>query len=122
MISTIFVTDFMKSYYWIFIIICIVILIALVILIVVSKQHMIKAVKKIELEKMANITDFFGGKENLVSHHLNGSRLTIVLKDYSKIDKEKLKEIGVERFVLMSDKCILVGKDLMKIEQSLNNL
>lgn len=52
-----------------------------------------------------------GGKENIIESTANGSRLSIKLNDQSKIDKDKLKELGVSNIVIMSDKVTLVLED-----------
>ena len=52
-----------------------------------------------------------GGKENISESSANGSRLTVKLVDQNKIDKDKLKELGVSNIVTMSDKIILVLED-----------
>lgn len=54
--------------------------------------------------------DSFGGNDNLVDYKLIGSRIEVHLKDYSKLDKEKLKSAGVDGFILMSNKLTLVLK------------
>lgn len=54
--------------------------------------------------------DSFGGSENLVDYKVIGSRIEVHLKDYSKLDKEKLKSAGVDGFILMSNKLTLVLK------------
>ena len=51
-----------------------------------------------------------GGAENVVSHELVRSRIVLVLNDYSIVDKEKLKEAGVDGFIMMSNKLTLVIK------------
>ena len=48
--------------------------------------------------------------DNLVDYKLIGSRIEVHLKDYSKLDKEKLKSAGVDGFILMSNKLTLVLK------------
>ena len=61
-----------------------------------------------------------GGEGNVISHVRKGSRIELVLRDYSKIDKEKLKSIGVDSFLLMSNKLTLVvSGDAEKVEQTL---
>lgn len=70
-----------------------------------------------------NLSDFYlalGGKENVVSHNLNGTRLTLVLKDYKLVDREKLREYGVERVLSMTNKYILVGQHLEELNKSLD--
>ena len=49
-----------------------------------------------------------GGADNIVSHELMRSRIVLVLKNYDIVDKEKLKEAGVDGFIMMSDKLTLV--------------
>ena len=49
-----------------------------------------------------------GGEENVVSHNVVRSRIVLELKDYNLVDKEKLKEAGVDGFIMMSNKLTLV--------------
>ena len=49
-----------------------------------------------------------GNKENVTEIRGIGSRLTIKLIDKEKIDREKLKELGVTSVLVMSDKVTLV--------------
>lgn len=49
-----------------------------------------------------------GNKENVTEIRGIGSRLTIKLIDKEKIDREKLKELGVTSVLAMSDKVTLV--------------
>ena len=49
-----------------------------------------------------------GGEENVLSHKVVRSRIVLELKDYSLVDKEKLKEAGVDGFIMMSNKLTLV--------------
>ena len=113
--------EFNASYWWVYIILALLV-IGLICLIVIKnkKNKKIKAEEVELVKKLSGVYDLLGGKDNVISHNLNGSRLTIVLKDYSKVDEPKLKEIGVERILTMSNKMILVGKDLKRIEESLN--
>ena len=53
-----------------------------------------------------------GGEENIISYKLVGSRLTLELKDYSKVDKEALKADNIEGIIEMSNKIVLVKEDL----------
>ena len=57
----------------------------------------------------------FGGKENIVSFEATGSRVNLVLKDYDLLDKEGLKKIGVNNFIKMADRIILVCENSEKI-------
>ena len=49
-----------------------------------------------------------GSKENIKEISGVGSRLTIKLVDKDKIDREKLKELGVSSVLVMSNKVTLV--------------
>ena len=61
-----------------------------------------------------------GGAENIVSHNLVRSRIILELKDYDLVDKEKLKEAGVDSFIMMSEKLTLVIKgDADKVNQAI---
>lgn len=68
------------------------------------------------------LNNLIGGQENLISISLNGSRLTLVLKDYDKIKKDELKKIGIDRFLLMSNKIILIGPSVNDVFIRLNNM
>ena len=49
-----------------------------------------------------------GGKENVKEINAVGSRLSLVLIDKEKVDREKLKTLGVSSVVSMSNKVTLV--------------
>ena len=52
-----------------------------------------------------------GEKENIEDVSGVGSRVTLILKDKEKIDREKLKALGVSSVLTMSNKIILVVED-----------
>jgi len=57
-----------------------------------------------------------GGEDNIIEKKIEGSRINLVLKDYTIIDKEKLKEAGVDGFIKMSNKlCLVVKGDAAKV-------
>ncbi len=63
-----------------------------------------------------------GGLENVINHKLTGSRIYLSLKDYSLLQKERLKNIGVDGFIQKSDGLILVIKgNAKKVYDSLFN-
>ena len=49
-----------------------------------------------------------GDKENIKEVSATGSRLSLVLMDKEKIDRAKLKELGVKSVLVMSNKVTLV--------------
>lgn len=66
------------------------------------------------------ILEALGGKENILEHSLNGSRLTLSLTDYNAVNEAKLNELGVDSVIKMSNKIILVIKDdISKIYQEM---
>ena len=85
------------------------IIVVLLLCFFLSKKNGKKEPSKIRGNKSEYI-DSFGGNDNLVDYKLIGSRIEVHLKDYSKLDKEKLKSAGVDGFILMSNKLTLVLK------------
>ena len=85
------------------------IIVVLLLCFFLSKKNGKKEPSKIRANKSEYI-DSFGGNDNLVDYKLIGSRIEVHLKDYSKLDKEKLKSAGVDGFILMSNKLTLVLK------------
>lgn len=63
-----------------------------------------------------------GGKENITSSILKGSRIVLTLTNYEIIDKVKLQELGVTSFIQMSNKLtLIIEKDADKIYNQLFN-
>ena len=67
-----------------------------------------------------------GGKENITFVDAIGSRINLSLKDKEIIDREKLKELGVNSVLTMSNKVTLVVTDHAQeiadsIRSSINN-
>ena len=58
-----------------------------------------------------SIYEYLGGKENVLHHEKNGSRISLELKDDSKLDADKLKGIGVDSIIKMSNKTTLVVRN-----------
>lgn len=76
--------------------------------------------KKIDVvEDVVVLDDFYaalGGESNIESKTLNGSRLTVVLKDQSLYNNEELKKHGVSRVIVMQTKLVLLVSDELKRE------
>lgn len=86
----------------------ILLVVLLIILLTVKKRRSGTVVRVKEADE--GIYTYLGGRENIKSYSLNGSRLTLELVDQSKIDKDGLKKEGVSRVLEMSNKVILVGE------------
>ena len=72
------------------------------------------AKKKVDYRNKAAVKSSYfealGGEDNILEKKIDGSRISLKLKDYSLIDKEKIKEAGVDGFIMMSNKLYLVVK------------
>ena len=108
-----------------FIILCaalvalIVIVIALVCILRNKKKN--KETDKQILEAIETIVSCLGGKENIISAEAKGSRLSVVLKDYSLIEEDKIKEQGVSSIIKMTTKVtLLVGSLSQEIANYIN--
>ena len=98
-------------------VIFITVLILFIIAMVKNKKE--KNVVKRELPS-DDIVYSLGGKDNIINASLNGSRLSLVLKDYKLVNESKLNELGIDSIIKMSNKIILVSKDDLK--QFYNNI
>ena len=66
--------------------------------------------KKGKIASKGEYLSALGGEENVLSKELKGSRIVLRLVDYSKVDRQKLLEVGVDGFIEMEDKLTLVLK------------
>lgn len=64
--------------------------------------------KKSKSKEYPNLLQAIGGKENISNVVLNGSRVSVNFVDKSMINKEKIKENGVESIVMANKKLTLV--------------
>lgn len=105
------------------IIIVLLIVIPVLVLIILGVVRLIKrdAFKKERMAKNNDIIIALGGRDNIVSFSSAGSRLSLVLKDYSLMEDDALKALGVSSIIKMSSKVTLViGKDVEEIVKSLS--
>ena len=58
-----------------------------------------------------DILNALGGKENIIFHERNGSRISMALHDYKAMNEKRLNELGVDSIIKMSNKITLVVKD-----------
>lgn len=115
-------SEFNSNYWWVYLVVVFIISLSFLVLLITKKKEADKRKDEIKQNAdLSNVYSYLGDKDNVVSHELKGTRLTLVLKDYQKVNRDKLKEIGVERVLSMSNKYILVGeaKDLEKINKNL---
>ena len=118
--------DFLKSYgIWIAVALASIAFITVIVLFIIAKVKdkkglVVEQVHAGPSERSLGILEALGGKENILEHSLNGSRLTLSLTDYNVINEEKLNALGVDSVIKMSNKIILVIKDdISKIYQEM---
>ena len=70
-----------------------------------------KRAKPLPIASKSEYFEALGGEDNYIDSSREGSRIIVHLKDYTKINKEKIKEAGVTGFIEKSDKLTLVVKD-----------
>ena len=108
--------DFLRNYgIWIAVALASIAFIVVIVLFIIAKVKSKDSgvtYQKPELsERGKNILLALGGKENILEHSLNGSRLSLSLTDYNAVDEAKLNSLGVDSVIKMSNKIILVIKD-----------
>ncbi len=96
-----------SSSWWLALILVGVLLVAITIVIITGKSKM---EPKRQLASKDTYIACFGGADNIVDKKLVGSRIAITLKDTTIVDQDKLKEAGVDAFILMSNRLTLVAK------------
>lgn len=106
--------DFLKAYS-----LYIALALALLIAVIIALFYIIPAINKKRSTKVKTIdySSFYevcGGKDNIKSLSLTGTRLTLVCIDQSFVDKEKLKKEGVVNIITMSKKMVLLIEDRLK--------
>lgn len=77
--------------------------------------------KSNSIDNLNEYIDAFGGKYNIISCEAKSSRLIVTLKDYGKMDEEKLKEIGIESLIKATNKVtFIVGEKAESIANEIN--
>ncbi len=96
-----------SSSWWLALILVGILAIAVVLVLLTGRG---KKKEKRQLASKDTYLECFGGEGNIVDKKLVGSRIAITLKDTSIVDQEKLKDAGVDAFILMSNRLTLVAK------------
>ncbi|MCH5172434.1 MAG: PTS transporter subunit EIIB [Erysipelotrichales bacterium] len=113
--------NFFKDY-GIYIAIALVVLITIfvVVLLITNKAKSKKGSNNIN-DLLNNIIEALGGKDNIKGMEAKMSRLNVSLLSDDKIDIEKLKSIGVERVIKMSNKItLLIGSSATDLANEFN--
>ena len=116
------VNNFLKNNaLWIALALVGVIIITLVLILLLSKRG--KKKEQPQIAEKSLWIDALGGEENIISSEAYGSRLVVVLKDKTLMNREGLRVLGVTNFMEMSDKITLLLEDkaeLVKAELDKN--
>lgn len=107
------ITYFLMNY-GIIISFIIVLVILFTVLYTVIKNRKKKKKQALPIVDKNEIYIYLGGANNIISKSLNGSRLTVELKDVSLLNKDKLKSLGVTNIISMSNKITLVLNNNLK--------
>ena len=108
------------SWGWIILLIVGVLLVIAITIVLIKNK---KVRKQIENDKKQNniFLEIFSGNENIISCESRGSRLVLVLKDYSLLNEEKLKENGVTSMIKATNKItLIIGEKSKELEEFIN--
>lgn len=95
-----------------------IILLSIIIIVIVRKTH-----KSVNKQEYPGLLEALGGFENISNISLNGSRISMNFENKSNINKDRIKENGVETVVVSNKKITLViGKDAPVVYQYLMGL
>jgi phosphotransferase system IIB component len=107
---SIFSSDFFLQNLWWIIVLAVLTLVLIYYLIDKAIQSHKKTTPKEKVDGDKYL-EALGGKDNIITHELVGSRIILTLHSYSKINKALLEGAGVTGFIEKSDKLTLVVKD-----------
>lgn len=119
------------GYEWYMILIYVVVVLGLVGLITYLCIHFSK--EKIEnreekkesevyVQKTSQVAQIFGGKENIISIEIRGSRVVVNVKTTNGIDPKKLDEEGLKGSIIMGQKVMFpVGSQAEEFAKDLKN-
>lgn len=105
---------FLQNLWWIVLVSVVAVIIIVGVIYVFIFMHSKKTQKEKDESHLQELEKLLGGKENVVSHRVEGSRIMISLKDYSKIDETNLRALGVTGFIRKTDQITLVFKENAK--------
>lgn len=108
--------EFLRTYgFFIALTIFLIIAVIIVLFLLLPRLHTEEKPKPPTIAK-DDFLALLGGEENITSHTLNGSRLSVVLVDKSLADVETLKTHGVDRVIVMEQKLVLlVNKEISQL-------
>lgn len=119
------------GYEWYMILIYVVVVLGLVGLITYLCIHFSKGKIKnreekkeseVYVQKTSQVAQIFGGKENIISIEIRGSRVVVNVKTTNEIDPKKLDEEGLKGSIIMGQKVMFpVGSQAEEFAKDLKN-
>ncbi len=119
------------GYEWYMILIYVVVVLGLVGLITYLCIHFSKGKIKnreekkeseVYVQKTSQVAQIFGGKENIISIEIRGSRVVVNVKTTNGIDSKKLDEEGLKGSIIMGQKVMFpVGSQAEEFAKDLKN-
>lgn len=91
-------------------IILIVIVVSIVVIIILKKKN-----KNKEIVTFPELLEAFGGKSNITSVSQKGSRISVEVDNKKVIDKDKIKQQGVDTIVVSNKKVTMVVGNKMAV-------
>lgn len=112
MFLLLFSVDFLLQNLWWIILLGVVVLLGLIWLIsfLISKNHKKRKGKVGDID----IFTYLGGKDNVLSFTVHGSRLIVKLKNKNLLQREELKTLGVKGFVEKEEDITIVLSNELK--------
>ena len=102
------------EWYHYLIILAVLIIIALVVIKLNSKDF------SSEVNKLVK---FIGGKDNIINAEVNMSRLKVIVKDTSKVDKSGIQKLGAQGIVEVDNQVkIIFGKDAKVLKNYIKDI
>ena len=75
---------------------------------------------KIEANKLV---EYLGGRENILDYNFTKSRLTVKLKDTTKVNKESIQKLGAQGIVEVENQLkIILGEDARQLIKYIGEL
>lgn len=87
-----------------------------------NKNREEKKESEVYVQKTSQVAQIFGGKENIISIEIRGSRVVVNVKTTNGIDPKKLDEEGLKGSIIMGQKVMFpVGSQAEEFAKDLKN-
>ena len=96
----------------------------IIILILIIVSLVIKKVTQKNFSSEVNkLIQFLGGKDNIVNAEVNMSRLKVILKDVSIVNKDGITSLGAQGIVEIDNTLkIIFGKDAKQLKKYIDDM